>query len=430
MTAIRRAMSDFLEAARAFSRPARLYLGAEFLIWTAHGIYAVLFNLYLVEAGSSERFVGRAVASSAFGLVVAALPAGWLAERWGRRRTIQLGVLLEAIGHLVRAVWVAEPIVLGAGFVTGLGQAFFQIAAAPFLTEHSTPRERTHLFSTFFASALLAGVVGNALGGALPPLVRSLVPSFGWFGAYRATLLFGAVLSVAAALPLLGLRGLVEPRASHDEAPPPPHEVKRLWPIALNSLLLGTGAGLVIPFMNLYFANRFSASSAQIGLFFSVAQVFTAIASLAAPAIGARFGRLRTAIASELLSLPFLLTLGTESHLGIAVAAFWLRATLMQAATPLLQAYVMEVLPPALRARSSSLNNLVWNMGWAVSSSIAGLVIERFGYSTPFYVTAALYATAAITFYRAFRGTREPGVAPVRMSEESKGLRGDGPGCD
>jgi MFS family permease len=428
MSAIRRAMSEFLEAARSFSRPARFYLGAEFLMWTAHGIFAVLFNLYLVEAGGSERFVGRAVSSSAFGLVVAALPAGWLADRWGRRRTLLLGVLLEAVGHIVRALWLAEPVVLGAGFVTGLGQAFFQIAAAPFLTDHSTPRERTHLFSTFFASALLAGVVGNALGGALPPAVRALVPGLGLFEAYRVALLAGALLAAAAALPLMALRGLAEPRHAHEDAPPPPHEEKRLWPIALNSLLLGSGAGLVIPFMNLYFHNRFAVTSADIGLYFSIAQVFTAIASLAAPAIGARFGRLRTAVASELLSLPFLLTLGTENHLPVAVAAFWVRATLMQAATPLLQAYVMEVLPPALRARSSSLNNMVWNLGWAVSSSVAGLIIERFGYSTPFYITATLYATAAITFYRAFRGTREPGVAPVRLSEEAKGLRGDGPG--
>jgi len=430
MTAVRRAMREFLEAARLFSRPARFYLGAEFLIWTAHGIFSVLFNLYLVEAGSSERFVGRAVASSAFGLVVAALPAGWLADRWGRRNTLMLGVLLEAAGHAVRALSVSEPTVLGAGFVTGLGQAFFQIAAAPFLTEHSTPRERTHLFSTFFASALIAGVLGNALGGALPPAVRALVPSLGLFEAYRAALLVGALLAAAGALPLLALRGLVEARTSHEEAPPPPHEARRLWPIALNSLLLGTGAGLVIPFMNLYFHNRFASTSAQIGLFFSVAQVFTAVASLAAPAIGARFGRLRTAIASELLSLPFLLTLGTEGHLPVAVVAFWMRATLMQAATPLLQSYVMEVLPPSLRARSSSLNNMVWNVGWAVSSSVAGLIIERFGFSMPFYITATLYATAAITFYRAFRGTREPGVAPVRLSEEAKGLRGEGPGTE
>jgi hypothetical protein len=52
---------------------------------------------------------------------------------------------------------------------------------------------------------------------------------------------------------------------------------------------------------------------------------------------------------------------------------------------------------------------MVWNVGWAASSSVAGLIIERFGFSMPFYITATLYATAAITFYRAFRGTREPG---------------------
>jgi hypothetical protein len=37
------------------------------------------------------------------------------------------------------------------------------------------------------------------------------------------------------------------------------------------------------------------------------------------------------------LSLPFLITLGAEKHLATAVGAFWMRATLMQAATPLLQ---------------------------------------------------------------------------------------------
>ena len=50
------AWREFREAAAAFSRPARFYLGAEFLMWTAHGIFSVLFNLYLVEAGASATF--------------------------------------------------------------------------------------------------------------------------------------------------------------------------------------------------------------------------------------------------------------------------------------------------------------------------------------------------------------------------------------
>ena len=79
MTALRSTIADFAEAARAFSRPARIYLFAEFLIWTAHGIFSVLFNLYLVEAGHAESVVGRAISMNALGLAIAALPAGMLA---------------------------------------------------------------------------------------------------------------------------------------------------------------------------------------------------------------------------------------------------------------------------------------------------------------------------------------------------------------
>ena len=428
MTALGGAVQDFADAARRFSRPARLYLLSEFLVWTAYGISTVLFNLYLVEAGLPESFVGRAVSASALGLALAALPAGVLADRWGRRRTLLLGALLEGAGQLARAATVHPGAVLASGFVVGSGQAMFQIAAAPFLTDQSTARERTHLFSTFFASALLAGVVGSAIGGGLPPLVHALAPRLPRFACYRAALLAGGVLAFAAALPLLALRGVVEPRHGHD-APPPAADRRRLVPIALNSALIGMGAGLVIPFMNLYFKDRFGCTSAQIGATFSVAQVSTAVAGLLGPELARRFGKLRTAVASELLSLPFLVTLGAERRLGVAVGAFWLRASLMQASTPLLNAFVMEVLPPALRARSTSLNNLVWNLGWALSATTAGLVIERFGYAVPFYLTAALYATAATTFFVAFRGVRER-ASEVRLSEEAKGLRGEGPSTE
>lgn len=429
MTAFRSAIADFLDAARAFSRPARIYLLAEFMVWTAHGVFSVLFNLYLVEAGYPESFVGRAISMNALGLAIAALPAGVLAERWGRRRSLVLGAALEGAGHLLRATLVDPGSILATGFVIGSGQALFQIAAAPFLTEHSTPRERTHLFSTFFASALLAGVLGSAVGGAIPRLVHAVAPAASLFAAYRVGLFAGAAMALAAVVPLGALRGVVEHPLTQDQAPVTREQWGRLAPIALNSVLIGMGAGLVIPFMNLYFKDRFGCSSGQIGAYFSVAQVCTAAASLAGPALARRFGKLRTAIASELLSLPFLVTLGAEKHLPVAVGSFWMRATLMQAATPLLQTFVMEALPQALRAKATTTINLVWNIGWAVSAVAAGAVIERFGFAMPFYLTAGLYFVAATTFWLAFRNVPETG-AGVRLSEEAKGLRAEGPASD
>lgn len=129
---------------------------------------------------------------------------------------------------------------------------------------------------------------------------------------------------------------------------------------------------------------------------------------------------------AQLASLPFLVTLGFERNLEVAVPAFWARAILMQASSPLLQAFVMEALPHGLRATASSLTNLLWNLGWALSATLAGAMIPRFGYSVPFYTTAALYATAALSFYVAFRGTPESEAEP-RLAEEAKGHRADGP---
>lgn len=421
------AFHDFRDAARAFTRPARHYLACEFLAWTGHGVFAVLFNLYLVEAGFQEGFVGQAISINAVGLALFALPSGWLADRIGRRRVLLYGAMLDGVGFAARAAFLDPTVILAASFVSGAGQAMLAIAAAPFITEHSSPRERTHLFSSFFAIALLAGVVGNVLGGVLPWLLLQLPEAArpSTLHAYRIVLLFGAASVFAAYVPMARLRGLAEPVVERHGEPIPPAETGKLLPIMLNSLLLGLGAGLVIPFMNLYFKNRFECSSAQIGVFFSVAQVFTALAALLGPAVAKRFGKLRTAVGSELASLPFLVTLGAESHLSLAVGAFWIRATLMQAAAPLLQNFIMEALPPALRARASSYNNLVWNIGWAFSSSLAGLVIQRFGFAMPFYFTAGLYATAAISFYLAFRGAPE-GAAEMRVTEEAKGQRGEG----
>ena len=48
MTRLRDTWKDFRDAAGAFSRPARFYLVAEFLMWTAHGVFGVLSSALAV----------------------------------------------------------------------------------------------------------------------------------------------------------------------------------------------------------------------------------------------------------------------------------------------------------------------------------------------------------------------------------------------
>ncbi|HKQ56275.1 MAG TPA: MFS transporter, partial [Candidatus Eisenbacteria bacterium] len=171
MSPVRAAWRDYREALGGFSRPARLLLLTNLLAWTCHGVYSVIFNLYLLEGGYREEFVGRAISLNGLGMALASLPAGVLADRWGRRRCLVLGVALDAIAQLLRASLLSPSAILAGSFGAGIGQAMLTIAAAPYMTEHSGPRERTHLFATFFASTLIAGVVGSILGGQVPALL-------------------------------------------------------------------------------------------------------------------------------------------------------------------------------------------------------------------------------------------------------------------
>jgi hypothetical protein len=54
------------------------------------------------------------------------------------------------------------------------------------------------------------------------------------------------------------------------------------------------------------------------------------------------------------------------------------------------------------------------------------VLIQHFGYTLPFLVTAGLYACAATVFYLSFRQLPERPMA-LRLSEEQKGARGEGP---
>jgi MFS family permease len=410
---VRRIVRDYYSTTREFSTNARLFLLATFLTWIGHSVNQVVFNLYLLEGGYAEDFIGGVVAMMGVGMAIMALPAGHLADRFGRRACLLAGSGLTAAALLGRSLTLSPVLLMGTTLLLGAAQALLTIASSPFMSENSFESERTHLFSMHFVVVLLGGIAGNLMGGELPVLLAHVPNVVGSsLSAYRWTLVAGAVVSMIAIWPLLPVREsppVAQARAlrvrARDHAP-------LLARLALNFLLVGIGAGLIMPFFNLYFARRFGATSSQIGLYFSVAQVITLVATLLGPLVARRFGKLRAVTWLQLASLPFLVTLGLESTLGIAVFAFWMRSAFMQMSSPLLNSFAMDVVPPALRARAHGIDNLGWYLGWAMSSALAGWVIARFGYAYPYYITAFFYGLATITFYWNFRAAGGSAEAP------------------
>lgn len=418
---IREVVREYFQTTADFSRNAKLFLGSMFLAGLSFSAFGVIFNLYLVEAGFREGFIGNLLSVGALAMSLLALPAGLLADRIGRKRSLLLSGFVVSAFVLVRATTLKGDLLLTASALSGLGAAFAAVTSAPFLMENSTPEERTHLFSINFSATLIASVIGNALGGKLPDLFRFLLSDLTRLQAYRLTLVTSALLSFSSLIPMLFVREEGS-EAGEKKARPSWREREDLVTItkfSVNNLLIGAGAGLVIPFFNLYFAKRFGATSTQIGLYFSGSQVITASAVLLGPIAARRFGKIKTIVYAQMLSLPFLVLLGgLERYLVFAVLAFWLRACLMNMSGPLSSAMSMEMIPENKRATAASLLNMSWNLSWAGTTALSGHIMQNpgitigriflAGYSIPYYLTAILYFLATTTFYFFFRSYKSP----------------------
>ena len=177
--------------------------------------------------------------------------------------------------------------------------------------------------------------------------------------------------------------------------------------LVLPAMLIGLGAGLIIPFMNLFFHDRFGMSEAEIGLLFAVMQGFMVVGNLFGPAVSRRLGLVRGVVVTQLLSVPFMVLLGVSSFFPLVAAAFFLRSGLMNMNQPLTSHFAMEVVSKRDHAVTNSLLSLSWFVAWSVSADIGGAMIERYGYTPPLLVAAGLYVAASGLYWVFFKDVEE-----------------------
>ena len=230
----------------------------------------------------------------------------------------------------------------------------------------------------------------------------------------RLALVVAAAVSLAAVVPFAAIHSR-----------PPAGERRRLrdylysrsmgliFRLSLPAFLVGCGAGLTIPFLNLYFRDRFQQDPAQIGVYFSVAQILTMTGFILGPVLARRFTHVRAIVATELLSIPFFLLLALADRLWVGVLAFWMRGALMNMNQPVSNAFAMEMVPENEQTVTNSVRTFSWNLAWMLTTALGGWLIEKQGYAANMFVTIAFYLAAASLFWTFFRGRVISPKAPM-----------------
>ena len=406
---------------KGYNRNIKLTFLANILTQVGLGIFMVIYNFYIRELGFNELVNGKVISMTSLATALILIPAGILSDKAGRKKLMLYGAVATGLILFTRSIVESQSLLILFAFGTGLASAFIQVSIIPWLAENSKPEQRVHLFSIHFALMTGANVIGSLLGGALTDLFGMFVPGL---ESIRFTLMIGSFFFMAALLPIMRLNESQSSRVSASDIKEKPKAIihkdnfKIILLFAVAQLMIGFGAGLVIPYLNLYFADRFMASNTLIGLVISLGQGATAVAMIIGPMVVRKLGEVRAVVGLQMLSLPFLLLTAYTQNFWLAALGFLFRQALMNAGNPIQMSLMMSKVDDSMKGLANSINQMVFNLGWAVMGPVStGIVLKYgsyWGYATVFTITAGLYLIGSTYFFIVFKTMDKPKSGMVK----------------
>ncbi|MEW6715946.1 MAG: MFS transporter [Chloroflexota bacterium] len=405
----------YVSRVRLFRPNARLYLLNVVITGVTMGIFRLLFNFYVLSLGFDEAMLGMLITTSSFTALIAALPSGYLADILGRKASLIVGAALISTSVLGMVVWPKEAVFYAMNVLSGLGQSLWSVTMGPFLMENSGEEERTYLFSFSQGLQMASAFVGNWLGGYLPTwTARGLDVGATSSTAYGWSLVVVGIIFALGIIPLIFIRILHLRREEQSVFAPltyaannPRLLTKLIFPLLITSI----GAGLIMPFMNIFFRGVHHQPDPVIGSLFAWGSLAMGIGLLTAPPLAESLGKIQLVVITQTLSIPFLILLGFAPWFWVGALAYYVRLALMNMSSPVYQTFVMERVEPSARATVASLVSMSWNFGWAFSPTISGWLQVRYGFGPPFMGTITLYSLAIVLYWVFFlRGRNKTGL--------------------
>jgi len=413
------AISSYFDQVRGLSSNAKLFLVCAVFRSMSVGIWWLLYNLYLTSMGFDVGFIGLTNTLSLTICITCSLPAGLIADRIGRKRALVIGLIGMVLCRFGVVAFSRGWLIIASTLVFGIFDALFIISIAPFLMENSTAKERTVLFTVNAGLTSLVSFIAIIGGGYLPKLYGAVL-SVGQESvpAYRAAMVTALSVYALGLVPLLRVREEEKPTSFPRTSGfvwnirPRLSDPKLMPKLLIPQVLFGFGGGLLLPFLNLFYRQRFGISDGTLGWIFGIMQIVVAVMTLGAGAVAASRGKIWSLLITRILATPLLLVMGFVPYLPAVVVAQWIRSGLSRLGEPLYLAFAMEQLEEGERVTGSSLLQMSWDTGNAIGPYISGIVQMQCGFAPLFVSTTMLYALSLICVYRFFGGQRQTTQIP------------------
>jgi DHA1 family multidrug resistance protein-like MFS transporter len=377
------------------NRNLAVFLVSIVLMEVVHGIEAMaLFPLYLKEMlGSSVTMVGAVISTYLVVDIATRTPAGWLADRWGRKTILVAGIILS-IAPLPLMMRVEDTrLFLLLNALNGLGAGCIWPAIYAGVADTYRRSQR----------GLIMGVLSTVmLGGlALGPISGNLLLGL---TSYQTTFLICVVLVCAVLLVVLFLAR--ETTAQSERQPQTTtmtalqNLTRELALLGVVALLLTISLALLLPIISLYGAEILGVDKVTMGLLLVIPGGITALALLPAGLMADRLGRKPLIVVGLALLTVCYGAAPATINLIVVAAGATLAGIGYALAVPAWNALAMDTIPQESRGLLLGAVATVQGAGLAVGPVVGGYLWEQIHPYAPFTLGAGLLLAGTLLSLR------------------------------
>ena len=384
--------------------------GTTFLVMAGQGVVSPILPLYAKDFGVGATMVGLTLTVFALARLIVNVPAGMIADRFGRRILLVGGPLLTSVGMFGSGqagdIWE----LLAWRFVAGAGSAFYMSGAMIYLIDIAPPLKRTR----YVATNQWALSVGIALGPGIGGLVGD---AYGLSAPFHLVGVLAIFTAVYAGFRLPETRG----SASEEEAAStePPISTwsfvtsRRFLLVAIaTATIFMTRAGTRGTLMPLHADDALGWGPAEIGVVFTATGVMTLFTLMPSAWAADTIGRRNVICFSGVVAGIGALVVG----LFASPTGFVIGNVVMTLGTgtagPAPAAYVAEIAPPERRGLAVALYRSAGDIGFLSAPPLLGLLSEATSLPTALVVSGAVVAIGGLAFFLGSAGDPAAGRNP------------------